>query len=443
MTRRNSNGVRPSYAEKPIESDSLSDGGDGEEEEITRCACERTDSFGSMIQCEECNVWQHMECMNVNPKRVPKRYYCERCRPTNHPYFRVRDRQNSASSQVSSPVGKNPPKKRNTMNSREAAQSYTELIMLSPDGVAVPTLPSTPESATRNTELDVSGSRRGSSTRSWSGSVPSKRGSKELKVTTEAIKIEPLSFSPVAISSSTDEPLLAHFLDAAPQAAIYSEPKVTEKLDEVVERRQEDAVSSSIPVKRRISDVDMAPPPENEAQRQKGGKKAKSDASRRSNAKSSRGSKSNQGKAQNGAVASNGTSQAPGTASGGLDTTPPIKVKYPSAKASLGETNKRVKLLSDYITRLQVSMATEDKVDLPTIPRRPKTSSLSFCEECHKLREAPNLSSFDNDRFSLQCIRCQETGHDTSKEETSLEMLDRLNRALIKFQDRFGGGYKR
>jgi len=40
-----------------------------------------------MIQCGECAVWQHAPCVGINQKKhVPKLYYCEECRPENHPY---------------------------------------------------------------------------------------------------------------------------------------------------------------------------------------------------------------------------------------------------------------------------------------------------------------------------------------------------------------------
>lgn len=45
------------------------------------------DSFGLMIQCEDCGIWQHGECVNIPNKALsPKHYYCEACRPNMHPY---------------------------------------------------------------------------------------------------------------------------------------------------------------------------------------------------------------------------------------------------------------------------------------------------------------------------------------------------------------------
>ena len=39
-----------------------------------------------MICCENCEAWQHNECMEVseNDDELPEKYYCEQCRPKNH-----------------------------------------------------------------------------------------------------------------------------------------------------------------------------------------------------------------------------------------------------------------------------------------------------------------------------------------------------------------------
>ena len=39
-----------------------------------------------MICCEQCEAWQHNECMEVseNDDELPDKYYCEQCRPKDH-----------------------------------------------------------------------------------------------------------------------------------------------------------------------------------------------------------------------------------------------------------------------------------------------------------------------------------------------------------------------
>ena len=51
------------------------------------------DHEGVMIQCETCKVWQHCPCVGLGDGEVtPDKYYCDSCRPENHPY-RVLDGQ--------------------------------------------------------------------------------------------------------------------------------------------------------------------------------------------------------------------------------------------------------------------------------------------------------------------------------------------------------------
>ncbi|KAI0684732.1 hypothetical protein BC835DRAFT_1292431 [Cytidiella melzeri] len=113
----------------------------GEEEDesgITRCICEEAGASGEfMVQCETCHAWQHGNCMDfANPDVAPKHYFCEKCRPEAWAELLLkyarRIRQNSAASarhlsqspsqSAHSPTNmKQLPKRRNTMNSRDAA----------------------------------------------------------------------------------------------------------------------------------------------------------------------------------------------------------------------------------------------------------------------------------------------------------------------------------
>jgi len=124
---------------------SIGEGDPQEEEEeeagITRCICQEAgldESEGGefMAECETCHAWQHGSCMGFDsPALVPKNYFCEKCRPDLWmdllQKFAKRIRQNSAAtvrnpshtSRSHSPTYllKQPPKRRNTMNSRDAA----------------------------------------------------------------------------------------------------------------------------------------------------------------------------------------------------------------------------------------------------------------------------------------------------------------------------------
>ncbi|KAF9160138.1 hypothetical protein DFQ26_005854 [Actinomortierella ambigua] len=81
-----------------------------------------------MIQCETCKVWQHCPCVGLGDGQVtPDKYYCESCRPQNHPYkvlngvFNNSKRGHAAPAVPPPSLKAKPTKKRNTMNSKEAS----------------------------------------------------------------------------------------------------------------------------------------------------------------------------------------------------------------------------------------------------------------------------------------------------------------------------------
>lgn len=59
--------------------------GEGDEMEqddsITRCVCDFTHDDGYMIQCDRCQVWQHVVCMGLSKDNIPEEYLCEACHP--------------------------------------------------------------------------------------------------------------------------------------------------------------------------------------------------------------------------------------------------------------------------------------------------------------------------------------------------------------------------
>lgn len=37
-----------------------------------------------MVCCDECQVWQHCECMGLEKDEIPDEYFCELCKPSDH-----------------------------------------------------------------------------------------------------------------------------------------------------------------------------------------------------------------------------------------------------------------------------------------------------------------------------------------------------------------------
>ncbi|KAI0279343.1 hypothetical protein BGY98DRAFT_969102 [Russula aff. rugulosa BPL654] len=107
------------------------------------------------VQCETCNVWQHGQCMGIRNEDAVKadHYFCEKCRPDLHVELlkrlakRPRDRHSSSNSHSNvvsanrksrshSPTHQKPQKRRNTMNSRDAAYDELEMMALLADSAA-------------------------------------------------------------------------------------------------------------------------------------------------------------------------------------------------------------------------------------------------------------------------------------------------------------------
>ncbi|KAI8883773.1 hypothetical protein K501DRAFT_285196 [Backusella circina FSU 941] len=55
-----------------------------QDESVTRCICGEQHSIGLMVQCDQCEVWQHCECMRLEEENIPEQYFCEQCRLTDH-----------------------------------------------------------------------------------------------------------------------------------------------------------------------------------------------------------------------------------------------------------------------------------------------------------------------------------------------------------------------
>ena len=63
---------------------------DDDVDAIIRCICgyveEDEDDDRVMIVCDNCEAWQHNECMEIseNPDDLPDQYFCEQCKPEDH-----------------------------------------------------------------------------------------------------------------------------------------------------------------------------------------------------------------------------------------------------------------------------------------------------------------------------------------------------------------------
>ncbi|CAO3597995.1 unnamed protein product [Absidia cylindrospora] len=77
--------------------DKISDDESSDDNAVTRCPCGKEklpyyfsngnddNDEGLMVQCDQCEVWQHCKCVGLEEEKdIPDQYYCEQCRPENH-----------------------------------------------------------------------------------------------------------------------------------------------------------------------------------------------------------------------------------------------------------------------------------------------------------------------------------------------------------------------
>ncbi|KAL1464272.1 hypothetical protein WDU94_003934 [Cyamophila willieti] len=57
------------------------DGGCAVDDSVTRCVCGFLHDDGYMICCDQCQVWQHVDCMEIDRQNIPDEYLCEECSP--------------------------------------------------------------------------------------------------------------------------------------------------------------------------------------------------------------------------------------------------------------------------------------------------------------------------------------------------------------------------
>ncbi|KAK3848615.1 MAG: hypothetical protein J3R72DRAFT_415947 [Linnemannia gamsii] len=65
--------------EEISENDDEEDEEGGDEEGIIMCICGSKEDEGAMVQCDKCEVWLHLECLDLAEDDVPEEYFCPTC----------------------------------------------------------------------------------------------------------------------------------------------------------------------------------------------------------------------------------------------------------------------------------------------------------------------------------------------------------------------------
>ena len=51
----------------------------GNPEDVIECPCGQFKEEGTMIQCEKCQIWQHLDCVESPPEDPETPYFCCKC----------------------------------------------------------------------------------------------------------------------------------------------------------------------------------------------------------------------------------------------------------------------------------------------------------------------------------------------------------------------------
>jgi hypothetical protein len=111
-----------------------------------------------------------------------------------------------------------------------------------------------------------------------------------------------------------------------------------------------------------------------------------------------------------------------------------VKVKWPSTRMSVGDMNKRVRALVEWVGREQASASERGK--------RKEALENALREEL--AREAPRVEGLDGDESAMTLDPPPAVKFDASQASSqAMKMMEDLMQELIKFQERFGPGAKR
>ncbi|KAI8981016.1 hypothetical protein BDB01DRAFT_179881 [Pilobolus umbonatus] len=420
-------------------SQSTSDESSSDTSSITRCVCGETYNVGLMVQCDKCEVWQHCECMGLEEPDIPDHYYCEECKPENHSMNRQMNgrvkRQYDASGHSTS-NDKKAPKKRMTLNSREASMSIEDVL-------AARTVLELYEN---NQEEDINYD----------------QVLKEIKVI------------------STDNPLHTkrrHRAEDEESIPSKKRRELEKKLPDVEEKSEPPSptispVNDESPVKEKDESIAMNKVTKS---RRRNNKQTKEKAEKKKNGKMSRQNMLRKNKPR-----SRTSTPQPSDSPTSVDdvyckekcdndanlsisffdhftpqsraASPPAKTRYPHSRMSISEMNRRANQILEYISSIQVAMATkesdmnnemEDEQEfftyhsgnghgnLPPSLIIPDTRDREHSPS--SMSSASTIPLEDDYEKSV----AEEVIENTHK-QSSLEIMDALTRKLIKFQRRFG-----
>ncbi|KAL2811549.1 hypothetical protein BDW59DRAFT_155517 [Aspergillus cavernicola] len=456
-----------------------------------------SDDIGSMfIQCDSCKVWQHGGCVGIMDEAMsPDEYFCEDCRKDLHrissetngsyssqylpvlpiPSSAVTSRESSQDNTKRSKDSKSRhsdafpnPKRRSTMNSRDAAYDEEELIRRAIEESKEDNLSTAEEEATaRRHKRSRSGSEvhRQAPKRQRTSSPSPDINSKQSNPASPAISDDESKFRPI-INGDNKQRATSHGQEAREPEEPEPEPERAEaagrRKGRNDKRKGEGANSDHemvSPIKATAIEPELpqpstdtsVPAPDTAPSRPSTRKSGRPPARRgrvgrnqytRDRDINGTGTDSNTGNSprRGQSLETGGDSPRIGTIgppTNGTETGKPSRPRYVHQRTTLNEMKRRVAAILEFISRMQVEMAVAGESITPpeqSNGTNPKSASDQLLENTLlKLVEEGTADTADGSAGSLELPTEKDF-----KDLSSLEMMDVLTRHLLKWQQEYG-----
>ncbi|KAL7311602.1 Histone deacetylase complex subunit [Mucor circinelloides] len=439
-------------------SQSTSDENSSDGGSITRCVCGETHSLGLMVQCDKCEVWQHCECMGLEQPDIPDHYYCEQCKPENHKSLRQhngRTKRQYVSTERAAAIVK-APKKRMTLNSREAsmsledvlaARSALEMYESHKDGDSPQS--SSPPPVHAN-DTDDSPTQQHTDINATTASPPKNESSMATKenglVKSTKRKRDVGIKLPDTIDEKSEPPSSAVSSVGHDELPILKEQEEFSEPDQITPKQP---TSATVKPKRKQAKLSE--------KKVNGRVNGKSNPSKRGKPRSRTSTPVRESSPMAcSELDDNNGKDCPedGISSVLFDhfspaaraSSPPAKTRQPHARMSISEMNRRANQILEYISSIQVEMASKETDNRAghgnTIKSTELTMAVAIQQPDEQMRD-------DDDNDSLSSASTIPLNHDADDDDdllepldknkqSSMEIMDMLTRKLIKFQRRFG-----
>lgn len=124
------------------------------------------------------------------------------------------------------------------------------------------------------------------------------------------------------------------------------------------------------------------------------------------------------------------------------ESSPPAKIKYPHLKMTFSDMNRRAKQIMDCISKMQVEEMKKPLMQDEFLSLQQRPRSLSTSSSSSSLSSASTIPFLDDYTTTSASSPSTPLPFVPKQEETSLEILERVNRELLKFQRKFGIAYQ-